>query len=192
MPGEDAGRLIIVNWNVRGIADLSFENFVTTLSSEVDWYICILQEFSGKKSGGRGSTWTTKDGHQVVQQAPGSGREIGGIIVHARNIIHIVKDSFSCAERAWSLDLLFAGEHGDYPVDELGRHMYPRKALFEQIAGVMAMTNKVVPVFNDKVPHCTATQRGCCCKRTGYMLINSKFTLRFSACLFTAFFLRHR
>jgi hypothetical protein len=40
--------------------------------------------------------------------------------------------------------VVLIGEHGDYPVDELGRHMYPRKALFEQIAGVMAQTGKVV------------------------------------------------
>lgn len=46
--------------------------------------------------------------------------------------------------------VVLIGEHGDYPADEFGRHMYPRKHLFEQIAGVFAASGKSVPVFNDK------------------------------------------
>ncbi len=46
--------------------------------------------------------------------------------------------------------VLLIGEHGDYPHDEQGRHMYPRRAFFEQIAGVFAGSGRAVPVFNDK------------------------------------------
>jgi len=46
--------------------------------------------------------------------------------------------------------VLLIGEHGDYPHDELGRHMYPRRNLFEQICGVFAETGAVCPVFCDK------------------------------------------
>eukprot|EP01052_Picozoa_sp_SAG31_P032088 SAG31_NODE_3479_length_4224_cov_31.581091_1_plen_494_part_00 len=46
--------------------------------------------------------------------------------------------------------VVLIGEHGDYPADEFGRHMYPRKHLFEQIAGVFAQCGRSVPVFNDK------------------------------------------
>ena len=46
--------------------------------------------------------------------------------------------------------VLLIGEHGDYPLDEQGRHMYPRRAFFEQIAGVFAHSGRSVPVFNDK------------------------------------------
>ncbi len=46
--------------------------------------------------------------------------------------------------------VLLVGEHGDYPWNERGRHMYPRRYFFEQIAGVMAESGRVVPVFNDK------------------------------------------
>ncbi|MDP6125332.1 MAG: hypothetical protein QGH20_06235, partial [Candidatus Latescibacteria bacterium] len=42
------------------------------------------------------------------------------------------------------------GEHGDYPIDEMGRHMYPRRYFWEQICGVFASSGRVVPVFNDK------------------------------------------
>lgn len=46
--------------------------------------------------------------------------------------------------------VLLVGEHGDYPWNERGRHMYPRRYFFEQIAGVFAESGRVVPVFNDK------------------------------------------
>jgi hypothetical protein len=46
--------------------------------------------------------------------------------------------------------VLLIGEHGDYPWNERGRHMYPRRFFFEQIAGVFAESGRSVPVFNDK------------------------------------------
>ena len=46
--------------------------------------------------------------------------------------------------------VLLIGEHGDYPWNERGRHMYPRRYFFEQIAGVFAESGRVVPIFNDK------------------------------------------
>ena len=46
--------------------------------------------------------------------------------------------------------VLLIGEHGDYPWNERGRHMYPRRYFFEQIAGVFAESGRSVPVYNDK------------------------------------------
>jgi hypothetical protein len=46
--------------------------------------------------------------------------------------------------------VLLIGEHGDYPFDEQGRHMYPRRYFFEQIAGVFASAGRSVPVYIDK------------------------------------------
>lgn len=46
--------------------------------------------------------------------------------------------------------VLLIGEHGDYPWNERGRHLYPRRYLFEQIAGIFAESGRSVPVFNDK------------------------------------------
>jgi hypothetical protein len=46
--------------------------------------------------------------------------------------------------------VLLVGEHGDYPRNELGQHMYPRKEFFDQIVAVMRRSNRFVPVFNDK------------------------------------------
>ncbi|MBK9168144.1 MAG: hypothetical protein IPM24_11850 [Bryobacterales bacterium] len=46
--------------------------------------------------------------------------------------------------------VLLIGEHGDYPWNEKGQHLYPRYELFLMIADAFRMTGKSAPVFNDK------------------------------------------
>ena len=46
--------------------------------------------------------------------------------------------------------VLLIAEHGDYASNERGRQIYPRRSFFEQIAGVIGVSNRPIPVFNDK------------------------------------------
>lgn len=46
--------------------------------------------------------------------------------------------------------ILLIGEHGDYPINEFGQKMYPRKELFDKVVAAFKKYNKVVPVFCDK------------------------------------------
>jgi hypothetical protein len=46
--------------------------------------------------------------------------------------------------------VLLIGEHGDYPTNELGQQLYPRKQFFDQAVNVMRRSNRYVPLFNDK------------------------------------------
>ena len=46
--------------------------------------------------------------------------------------------------------VLIIGEHGEYPLNEKGQKLYPRRHLFEQVAGVLSFAGRSVPVFNDK------------------------------------------
>jgi hypothetical protein len=46
--------------------------------------------------------------------------------------------------------VLLIGEHGEYPTNELGQKMYPRKEFFDQIVNTMQRSRRFVPVFNDK------------------------------------------
>lgn len=46
--------------------------------------------------------------------------------------------------------VLLIGEHGDYPRNEFGQKLYPRKRLFDEITAVFRSCGKSVPVFNDK------------------------------------------
>lgn len=46
--------------------------------------------------------------------------------------------------------VLIIGEHGDYPDNEFGQRLYPRKEFFDQCVAVMRRSRRFVPLFNDK------------------------------------------
>jgi hypothetical protein len=46
--------------------------------------------------------------------------------------------------------VLLIGEHGDYPHNTLGQHLYPRKEMFDVIVSVFKQCGRCVPVFVDK------------------------------------------
>lgn len=46
--------------------------------------------------------------------------------------------------------VLLIGEHGQYPHNEIGQHLYPRRRFFEEAAAVIRHAGRPVPVFNDK------------------------------------------
>jgi hypothetical protein len=51
--------------------------------------------------------------------------------------------------------VLIIGEHGEYPDNEKGQKLYPRRKFFEEAAKVFAKAGKAVPTFTDK--HIAAT-----------------------------------
>lgn len=46
--------------------------------------------------------------------------------------------------------VLVIGEHGEYPVNEIGQKQYPRYQFFKQIVEVFRQDGRTTPVFNDK------------------------------------------
>ncbi len=44
----------------------------------------------------------------------------------------------------------FVGEHGDYPDNDVGQHLYPRYEFFSQIVDVFRQSGRSVPVYSDK------------------------------------------
>lgn len=80
-------------------------------------------------------------------------RDVGQSLAwrHGVPIYQSVRAALALGGRELAVDgVLLIGEHGDYPHDERGRHLYPRRHLFEQVCGVFASSGRSVPVFIDK------------------------------------------
>jgi hypothetical protein len=46
--------------------------------------------------------------------------------------------------------VLLIGEHGDYPINEIGQKQYPRYEMFKAATEVFRASKRSVPIFNDK------------------------------------------
>jgi hypothetical protein len=66
-------------------------------------------------------------------------------------IYNTIAEALRCGGNRLAVDaVLLIGEHGDYPVNEIGQKMYPRYQFFEQIVNVFRQDGRTTPVFNDK------------------------------------------
>ena len=80
-------------------------------------------------------------------------RDIGRGLAEKHNvpIYQSIRQALTLDGNELAVDgVLLIGEHGDYPYNEVGQHMYPRRYMFEQICGVFASSGRSVPVFCDK------------------------------------------
>lgn len=70
---------------------------------------------------------------------------------HGLRVCQSIREALCCGTNTLAVDgVLLIGEHGDYPENELGQQMYPRRHFFEQASAVMAASGRSVPVFIDK------------------------------------------
>lgn len=70
---------------------------------------------------------------------------------HGVNVFPTIREALTLGGRSLAVDgVLLIGEHGSYPYNELGQHLYPRRRFFEEAAAVVRESGRPVPFFNDK------------------------------------------
>lgn len=69
----------------------------------------------------------------------------------AMKIYPTIADALTLGTSNLAVDgVLLIGEHGKYPTNEKGQHLYPRYEFFKQIVSVFRTAGQTAPVFNDK------------------------------------------
>lgn len=62
-----------------------------------------------------------------------------------------IAEALRCGGDKLAVDaVLLIGEHGEFPINELGQKLYPRYEYFQEITKVFRQDGRSVPVFNDK------------------------------------------
>lgn len=99
--------------------------------------------------------WTPSGTHIVsfhADQTPADidmSRDLA--VRHGFKIYPSIREALTMGGSSLAVDaVVFVGEHGDYPYNDVGQHMYPRYELFSQIMDVYEQTGRSVPTFFDK------------------------------------------
>jgi len=70
---------------------------------------------------------------------------------HGFKIYPTVAEALTLGTGRLAVDaVVFVGEHGNYPANDVGQKMYPRFELFSRIVDEFRHSGRVVPVFSDK------------------------------------------
>lgn len=70
---------------------------------------------------------------------------------HGFKIYPTIRDALTLGTGKLAVDgVVFVGEHGNYPFNDLGQHLYPRFELFNEILDVYEQSGRAVPTFFDK------------------------------------------
>jgi hypothetical protein len=85
------------------------------------------------------------DQHPEADQSVDRAREFGF------NVYPTIAEALRCGGEELAVDaVLIIGEHGEYPINEIGQKLYPRHEFFKQCVDVFEADGRSVPIYNDK------------------------------------------
>ena len=88
-----------------------------------------------------------------VDQFPADDLSVALAAKHGFRLCKTIREAITLGTDQVAVDgVLSIGEHGNYPTNDLGQSLYPRRRFFEEITSTFEQNRKVVPVFNDKHP----------------------------------------
>lgn len=86
-----------------------------------------------------------------IDQFPEQDLARGRIRRHGLRLYPTVEEALTLGGEKLAVDgVIIIGEHGDYPTNEKGQHLYPRYEWFKKVVKVFEASGRSVPVFNDK------------------------------------------
>lgn len=86
-----------------------------------------------------------------TDQVPSNDLSRGLAAKYGFRIYPTVKEALTLGGDKLAVDgVVFVGEHGDYPSNDLGQKLYPRYELFGRIVDVFRASGRSVPVYSDK------------------------------------------
>ncbi|MBI1901492.1 MAG: twin-arginine translocation signal domain-containing protein [Planctomycetia bacterium] len=133
---EKRKKLAVVTtlWNYRSHAWHMAERFLVGYPREGKWHRPELQVVSA-----------------YVDQTPEGDLSRGRAKEFGFRIFPTVAEALRAGGDKLAVDaVLLIGEHGNYPVNEIGQKQYPRYELFRQIVDVFKKDGRTTPVYNDK------------------------------------------
>lgn len=85
------------------------------------------------------------DQSPVGDQSQDRAREFGF------GVYATIAETLRCGGEKIAVDaVLIIGEHGEYPINEIGQKLYPRHEFFKQCVEVFEADGRSVPIYNDK------------------------------------------
>ncbi len=86
-----------------------------------------------------------------IEQFPETDIGRGMAARYGLRLASSVRDALTLGGDRLAVDgVLIVGEHGDYPHNGKGQHLYPRRRLFEEVVTAFDQSGRSVPVYNDK------------------------------------------
>src|SRR5579872_678271 len=86
-----------------------------------------------------------------TDQVPKNDMSRGLAAQYGFRIYPTIREALTLGGKSLAVDgVVFIGEHGDYPYNSKGQHLYPRYELYKQIVDVFRESGRVAPVYCDK------------------------------------------